>query len=159
MQTRRFTQLPGLALAVLLSLLVSSAAAESSKLVGTWNVTLRFPVCDAICTCPGGVPNIPIPALHQYQQHGGLLEVGSSVFRGPGVGSWERDGNHQFVARFKFFLFNPDFSRRGSEEVTNDIRLTGPDEFTATATFDLFDAAGNMTAQGCLINETATRFE
>ena len=141
MQTRRFTQLPGLALAVLLTLLVGMQQRQPSKLVGTWNVTLMFPDCTAICTCPGGMPNIPIPALHQYQQHGALLEVGSSVFRGPGVGSWERFGQHQFVARFKFFLFNPDFSRRGSEEVTNDIRLTGPDKFKATATFDLFDAA------------------
>jgi hypothetical protein len=160
MQTRRFTQLPGLALAVLLTLLVGSAAADNSKLAGTWNVTVRFPVCDAICTCPGGVPNIPIPGLHQYQQHGALLEIGSSVFRGPGVGSWERVGDKHFVARYKFFLFSPtNLSCIGSEEVTNDIRLTGPDAFEATATFDLFDAAGNMTAQGCLINGTATRFE
>jgi hypothetical protein len=97
--------------------------------------------------------------LHQYQQHGALLEIGGSVFRGPGVGSWERFGQHQFVARFKFFLFNPDFSRRGSEKVTSHLRLTGPDTFEATATFDLFDAAGALTAQGCLINGTATRFE
>ena len=160
MQTRRFTQLPGLALAVLLSLLVGSAAAQPSKLVGTWNVTLRFPVCDAVCTCPGGVPNIPIPALHLYQKHGALLEIGSSVFRGPGVGSWDHVGDKQFVARYKFFLFNPTtLSRTGSEEVTNDIRLTGPDAFEATATFDLFNTAGNMTAQGCIINETGKRFE
>jgi hypothetical protein len=97
--------------------------------------------------------------LHQYQPHGALLEIGTSVFRGPGVGSWERDGHHQFVARFKFFLFNPDFSRRGREEVTSHIRLTGPDTFEATATFDLFDTAGELTAPRCPINATATCFE
>ncbi len=66
MQTTRFTLLPGLALAVLLTMLVGSVGADDSKLEGTWNVTVRFPVCDAICTCPGGVPNIPIQGLHQY---------------------------------------------------------------------------------------------
>lgn len=161
MQTRRFTRLPGLALAVLLTLLVGSVGAEPSTLEGTWDAIGRFPesTCTAPCTCPGGVPNIPIPGLHQYQKGGALLETGGgSLFRGPGVGSWEPDGDHQFVARFKFFLFNPDGSRRGSQEVTNHIRLTGPDTFEATATFDLFDAAGDLTAQGCLINGTATRF-
>jgi hypothetical protein len=150
-----------LALAVLLTLLVGSAAAESRKLVGTWEVTVRFPEssCTAPCTCPGNTPNIPIQGLHQYQQHGALLDIGSSVFRGPGVGLWERFDHHQLVARYKFFLFNPDLSRRGSEEVTSHIRLTDPDSFEAMATFDLFDAAGNMTAQGCIINGTATRFE
>jgi hypothetical protein len=147
-------------LAILLPLLMGSAGADNSKLEGTWNVIVRFPVCDAICTCPGGVPNIPIQGLHQYQTHGALLELPSSGLRGPGVGSWERVGHKHFVARFKFFLFSPtNLSRIGSQEVTNDIRLTGPDAFEATATVDLFDAAGTMTAQGCIINGTATRFE
>jgi hypothetical protein len=129
---------------------------------GLADVTLRFPesTCTAPCSCPGNTPNLPIPALHQYQRHGALLEVsGGSPLRGPGVGAWEHFDRHEFVARFKFFLFNPDGSRRGSEEVTSHIRLTGPDEFTATASFDLFDTKGNIIAQGCVINETATRFE
>jgi hypothetical protein len=136
MQTRRFAQLPGLALAVLLTLLVGSTGAESSKLAGTWDVTVRFPAssCTAPCTCPGNTPNIPIQGLHQYQQHGALLDIPSTVFRGPGVGSWEPFGHHEFVARYKFFLFNPNFVRVGSEEVTSHIRLTGPDSFEATAT-------------------------
>ncbi len=133
---------------------------ERRRLAGTWNVTLKFPECSLACPCPGGVPNIPIPALHRYQREGSILEVpGGALFRGPGVGSWEHVGHHQFAARFKFFIFNPNGSRSGSEEVTNDIDLTGPDAFEANATFDLFDAAGNITGQGCVINETATRFE
>jgi hypothetical protein len=74
MRTRRFTRLPGLAFAVLLTLLVGQDLVfgddddkmESRKLEGTWNVTLQFPVCSTECPCPGGVPNIPIPALHMY---------------------------------------------------------------------------------------------
>ena len=76
------------------------------------------------------------------------------------MGSWACFGQHQFVARSKFFL-NPDFSRRGSEEVTSHILLPGPDEFEATGTFDLFDPAGGRTspAEGCPINADGTRFE
>src|SRR5436853_1999393 len=162
MQTTRFTWFPGLALAVLFTLLAGSAGADDRHLEGTWNVTLRFPVCSSQCPCPGGTPNIPIPGLHLYLEHGGYVDAsGGSLLRSSALGSWERTGDHQFEVRYKFFLFNADGSRRGSEEVTNHIHLTGPDTFEATATFDLFDAAGSMTspAEGCPLNETATRFE
>lgn len=47
--------------------------------------------------------------------------------------------------------------RTASEEVTSHIDLTGPNAFEATATFDLFDNAGNKTNDGqvCNIHETA----
>ena len=140
----------------------TAAAGQDGKgrLVGTWNVTLKFPTCSAACPCPGGVPNIPIPALQTFQQHGSILEVGGgSLLRGPGLGSWERAEDDRFAARFKFFLFNADGSRKGSEEITDEIELTGSDAFEANATFDLFDATGNVIGQGCAINESATRFE
>jgi hypothetical protein len=138
----------------------SGEGAQHSKLQGTWNVTLRFPVCSATCGCPGGVPNIPIPTLNTYLKDDTMLvALGGSLFSGPGHGSWERIDHNQFSARFKFFLFNPAGMLRGSEEVRKNILLTGPDTFEATSTFDVFDTAGNITAQGCIINETATRFE
>jgi hypothetical protein len=138
----------------------SGEGAHDRKLEGTWNVTLRFPVCSASCPCPGGVPNIPIPTLNTYLRDGTMLAaLGGSLFSGPGQGSWEHIDAHQFNARFKFFLFTPTGTLRGSEEVKKDILLTGPDTFEATSTFDVFDAAGNITAQACIINETATRFE
>jgi len=146
MQTRRFTHLPSLVLAVLCTLLVGSVAAEPRTIVGTWNITGMLPECTEACPCPGGRPNIPIHGMHQYQPHGALLEIGSSGIRGPGVGSWDYVGKHQFVAHYKFFIFNPDGSPRGSEEVTNHIRLTGPDEFEAAGTFDLFDPTGKRTS-------------
>jgi hypothetical protein len=130
------------------------------KLHGTWDVTLMFPACTPPCSCPGGVPNIPIPALHTYSSDGSILEAGGGLlFRGPGLGSWEYAGNRQFDSRFKFFVFKPDGTRAGSEVVTNHITLTGPDSFQANATFDFFDPVGHVVAQGCPINETATRFE
>ncbi len=138
----------------------SGAGAQDRKLQGTWNVTLRFPVCSASCPCPGGVPNIPIPTLNTYlKDHTMLVALGGSLFAGPGQGSWDHTDPIQFNARFKFFLFTPTGTLRGSEEVSKNILLTGPDTFEATSTFDVFDTAGNITAQGCTINETATRFE
>jgi len=169
MQTRRFTRLPGMTLAVMLTMLVGQGLVfghddgdrtEPRKLEGTWNVILNFPedTCKPECNCPPS--NIKIPTLNTFVKHGGMLWSGGSLVVGPGQGSWERLGHNHFIARFKFFIFNlTTGSRTGSEELTKDIRLTGPDTFEATTTFDLFDVAGNQTATGCLINETATRFE
>ena len=62
--------------------------AQDLKLQGVWNVTLRFPVCNAFCTCPGGVPNIPIPSLNTYLKDrsllvalGGSLSIPSTTWR------------------------------------------------------------------------------
>lgn len=166
MQTQRFTRLSGMALAVMLTLLVGSVRAGDSTLEGTWDVTLRFPAssCHNACNCPVGQPNIPLPTLNTFLKHGGMLWSGSALFVGPGQGEWERlghaHGHDHFMARFKFFTFDSSTLRRtGSEELTKDIRLTGPDTFEATTTYELFDTAGTMTAQGCIINETATRFK
>jgi len=163
MQTRRFTQLPGLALAVLLTLLVGSVGAQdSSALVGTWDVILRFPEssCNNACSCPGNTPDIPIPTLNTFLEHHGMLWSAGALVVGPGHGMWEYLGDNQFTARFKFFIFDLTTGfLTGNEAVTKDIRVTGPDTFEATSTYDLFDAAGNPTATGCIINETATRFQ
>jgi hypothetical protein len=130
---------------------------DHAKLVGTWNATLKFPDC-SVCPCPGNTPNIPIPALQTYFGDESILEVGGgSLFRGPGLGSWERVGLHEFAGHFKFFIFKPDGTRSGSEEVTSQINVTGRDTFESSATFDLFDAVGNKKATGCAINETGTR--
>lgn len=166
---KRFYAVAVLALAGALVLLVGQkpmsvqGASDDAdgKLHGTWNVTLKFPVCSASCPCPGGMPNIPIPALQTYQKGETMLEAGGgSLFRGPGTGSWERTDEDQFVAHFKFFVFKSDGSGgpAANEVVTSHITLTGPDSFDAAATFDLFTPSGMVVGQGCAINETATRF-
>ena len=162
MQTRRFTQLPSLALVILFTLLVGSVGADDRKLEGTWDVTLRFPAssCNNACNCPANTPNIPIPALNTFLKGGGMLWSGSALAVVTGQGGWERLGRNHYMARFKFSIFDPETGfRTGYEELTKDIRLTGSDTFEATTTYDLFDAADQLIATGCLINETATRFE
>ncbi len=156
----------GLSLALLLCLSGTYTGATArppssgQKLVGTWDVTLRFPVCDATCQCPGGVPNIPIPALHTYSSDGTMEEVsGGTLFRGDALGVWEHLRDQQYAARYKFFIFNAAAARTATEVVTSRIELQGRDAFAATATFDLFAADGTtVVSTGCPINITGTRF-
>jgi hypothetical protein len=165
MPARPFAYLRGLALAPLLTLLIGCAG----SIVGTWDHTVQFPAasCTAPCVCPGGTPNVPIQELRQYQRHGALLAIGSVAVRGLGVGSWTRVGPDQFEFRFKFFRFafriptlaDPaSLVRVGSGEVTGKIDLTGPNTYTSTATFDLFDVNAVPIVTGCPVNATATRF-
>jgi hypothetical protein len=163
---RRILTTAGLSLALLFCLSGTYTGATpqppstGQKLVGTWNVTLRFPVCDATCQCPGGVPNIPIPALHTYSSDGTMEEVsGGNLFRGDALGSWEHLRDQEYAARYKFFIFNSTGARTATEVVTSQIELQGRDAFAATATFDLFAADGvTPIPQSCIINMTATRF-
>ena len=196
MQTRLFTQLPSLVLAVMITMLgvvgcgddnnaqAQTTVSQAQAIVGTWDVALTFDNCATTtptptnrgCSCPP-TPGHTVPGLHMYLQNGSFLDAGGgSFFRGPAVGSWEHIGLHQsdlcnkvidhyeFEVRYKFYLFNNDatFSRRGYEEVTNCIHLTGPDTFKAEAVFHLFDANGVDEISpdaGCPIHGSATRFE
>jgi hypothetical protein len=168
-QTKLFTQLPGLALAVMLTLLVGQGlgfghddgdGAAPRKLEGTWHVTLKISRCDAECPCPPGVTtDTPIPTLNTFLRHGAFLRAGNSFLVGPGQGSWKHT-HHQAEARYTFLLFTPAGAPRGYEEVTKDIHLTGPDTFGATGTVDRFIDGNRVTPEeGCPISETATRFE
>jgi hypothetical protein len=68
-------------------------------------------------------------------------------------------GDNNYPARFKFLIFDLATGfRTGSEVVTKDIVVTGPDTFEATSTYDFFDGEGTLLASGCIINETGTRF-
>jgi hypothetical protein len=162
---RRILITAGLSLALLLCLsgTYTRATVQSpspgQKLVGTWDVTLRFPVCSATCQCPGGAPNIPIPALHTYSNDGTMEEVsGGTLFRSDALGSWEHVRDQEYSARYKFFVFNAAGMRILTEVVTSQIQLQGPDAFDATATFDLFAADGSPIPNTCQINITGTRF-
>jgi hypothetical protein len=163
MHPKGFTQLLGLGLAVLFTMLVGRVGADDSKLEGTWDVTLQFPeeTCNRPeCNCPANTPNIPIPALNTVLKGGGMLWSGSALAVVTGQGGWERLGHNHYMARFKFYIFNPETGfRMGYEELAKDIRVTGPETFEASTTYDLFDAADQLIGTGCLINETATRFE
>ena len=163
MQTTRFTQLSGMALAVMLTLLVGSVRADDRNLEGTWNVTLNFGRCEAFpcincCTCPPG-PIATIATLNTFLSTGAFLWASDRALVSSGQGSWRRTHHDHAEASYTFLLIT-DGSPLGYEEVTKDIHLTGPDRFDATGTFDLFIAGNRISPdEGCPFSETAIRFE
>ena len=165
---RRILTTAGLSLALLLCLSAAHPSASGQKpqshspgqkLVGTWEVTLRFPAGGG-CS-PGGVVNLTVPALHTYSSDGTMEEVGAgTLFRSDALGVWEHLRDQEYAARYKFFIFNPAGAHIRTEVVTSQIELQGRDAFTATATFDLFAADGTPIpeSQDCPLIITGTRF-
>ena len=162
---------PSLALLLCLSVVYAGAAGQKlqlpspgQKLVGTWDVTLRFPCGTQACPClPGVTSDTRLQALHTYSGDGTIEEVyGGSLllFRSDALGSWEYLRDQEYTARYKFFIFNPTTGERiFTEVVTSQINLQGKDAFEAAATFDRFEADGVTPVRtGCPINITGTRF-
>ncbi len=129
-------------------------------LVGSWDVTVTIRDCQT----GDPIPFIPIfPAMVTYNQGGTMQE---SDLGAPGLvhllghGVWEHQNGRRYSAAFRDLLFN-DRTFVGTNVVREAITLgPGGDTYTATATFELLDANGEVIpgAGGCG-TETATRFK
>ncbi len=134
-------------------------AKEHSKgrgLVGTWlvQVTIR--------NCQTGAPIASFPSLLTYARGGTLMSTTSSLspaLNYPGQGVWHYVGGQSYAASFMFFRFNPDGSFAGTQKITQDIEHDrDADVLNITATFEVFNATGNVVGTGC-VTATGTRFE
>lgn len=152
-----------LVLALTAAQLSASAQEESGKLssgngkiVGVWDVRVTRRDCQT-----GDSLGVNSPVMNMFNRGGTLLETsaGSPTRRGPGLGTWQYAGGQSYSAIFRFFRFNADGSFAGTRRVARTIELSqDANEFTATATDELFDANGNLFQAGCA-TETATRLE
>src|SRR5215207_11098417 len=141
----------------------ASAQGESGKLssgngkiVGVWDVRVTRRDCQT-----GAPLGVNPPVMNMFNGGGTLLETsaGLPTRRGPGLGTWQYAGAQSYSAVFRFFRFNADGSFAGTRRVARTIELSrDANEFTATATDELFDASGNLFQTGCA-TETATRLE
>lgn len=133
---------------------------EQSKLgngiVGTWlaQVTIR--------NCETGVPVASFPSLLTYNEGGTMINSTSSMRPAlgyPSQGVWHYVGGQQYAASFIFFRFNPDGSYAGTQKIVQEIEYDRhADQLNITATFEVFDVAGNVIGTGC-VTSTGVRFQ
>jgi hypothetical protein len=126
------------------------------RLTGVWNVSVT------LRDCVSGDPVKPaFPAMNQFGIDGSESEVGSGTppsGRYPSFGTWRYIGNHQFDSKFSFFLFNPDGSYAGTQDVTRTITLSNDaNQFSSQAEVSIYDPQHNLLKTGCA-TETAARF-
>ncbi len=128
-------------------------AGKARKIEGVWEsqVTLR--------NCQTGDPIRTFRAMNMYIRGGSLMVTDYTPLHGPGFGRWRYIGGRQYDSTFRFFLYNPDGTLAGLLRVKRNITLSREgDDFTGTASAELFDANDNLIANLCG-TETAKRVE
>ncbi len=129
---------------------------QSQSIEGTWR-TIVTPV-----NCQTGVPVAPaFQGLLSFHKGGTLSGTNTATAAvAPFFGVWQRgQGFHDYSFAFTNFRFDTSGVFIG----TQTVRLTAAlgasnNEFTATATGELFDTNGNLIATRCS-TVTGTRFE
>lgn len=136
----------------------SSDLLNGLSIEGVWQNTIT-PV-----DCQTGTPfGYTIPGLLTYHSDGTIAETGGGppgLSRSPGHGVWRRINSRDYKGSFAFLLFDPMGNFVGTEKLVQIIRLNHDGSaFTDTATFQLYDPAGNPVpgASGCA-HAAATRF-
>jgi len=98
-------------------------------------------------------------AILMFINGGGLTDINPDFLRTASLGAWLHLRGRNYTAVNRFFVFKADGSFAGTQETTRDIELSSSaDEYTATATFEFFDAADQLIRTGCATS-TATRLE
>ncbi|MEO6334788.1 MAG: hypothetical protein ABIO91_07370 [Pyrinomonadaceae bacterium] len=161
MHTRKnyFMAAAGLIITLSVSLLTafgqqSNKDDNGNTLIGVWQINVTA------VDCQTGATVRTFKSLNTFMQGGTTVEDSSvsSVLRGTSHGIWERSSGRDYISTFMFFRFNSDGSPNGTQRVRRNIVLgESSDEFTATATVQIYNVAGSLMATGCS-NEAGTRF-
>jgi hypothetical protein len=124
-------------------------------LQGVWDVTVTIRDAD-------GNPLRSFRAMNMYMLGGQFEEFGVGTppgQRGPGMGTWKREGSGRYGAMLEFFRFNVDGTFAGTQKVTRTIELNArEDSFTSTSTIQILDINGQLIQVG-YATETAKRFK
>ncbi len=155
MRNRLRIVIPGLLLAMLISMLAAQAIAaggngESSEistvgqeLDGTWLVTVN------LSDPPPGAPPT-FRTLVTFFPGGAMMETATNSppsSRGPGHGQWVRIGDRTFASTFMFFGFDPRGRFIGSTKVhSRTVLARSLRRFRAVSAVEIFDADDNLVA-------------
>ena len=140
----------------------STAAAESERasawtprLPGTWRVQVTTQDCTT------GVPLMAFPAKLTFVSGGTVTGTTAARLFQPGQrtpdhGVWSATGRRRFNAVTEaFILFDTAAAppapplKAGIQRITQDIEMTGHDEFNSDANVEFFDQAGNVVLHLC----------
>lgn len=120
---------------------------QAKRLEGTWFTQVTIRDCDT------GAPVREFPALNTFAQGGTLIDTTTAAgpaLRSPGHGVWDKTGGHRFRAYSLAFLFNPTNVWTGTQTISQDIQIgDNPDEFTSTASSQIFDTGMNLLNTFC----------
>ncbi len=123
------------------------SGAESKKLAGTWlmNITAT--------NCQTGVALGTFSSLYSFAEGGTLINVtngASPAVRSPGLGAWEKTGDHTFRAVSMALLFNAAGGWTGTQKITNTFEIpVDRDEVTGSVSVEIFNTSGSAVSTMC----------
>jgi hypothetical protein len=128
---------------------------EERGIEGVWDVSVTG------VSCATGAPIFTDPhgAILMFIEGGALTEIADRANRSTGLGTWRHLGGRSYTALEKWFEYTATGSFNGTTVITREIELSkDTDEYTATATTQVYNAMGQLINTGCA-TATATRFE
>jgi hypothetical protein len=164
MKTRHLKIISGMALAAVLTLVVTqiSLSAQSAQeqrgkeqqpLEGVWDISVT------VVSCATGAALFTGRVIHMFIDGGTMTEIADRSNRSAGLGTWRHLGGRSYTTHHKFIEYTATGSFNGTTVLTREIELSkNSDEFTATTTSEVFNAADQLISTGCGTS-TATRFE
>jgi hypothetical protein len=126
---------------------------EKQGIEGVWDISVTGR------SCATGAALFTGRVIHMFIDGGTLTEIADRANRSAGLGTWHHLGGRSYVAVHKWIEYTAAGGDNGTEVVTREIELSeNGDNFTARATSELFNAAGQLINTGCATS-TGTRFE
>jgi hypothetical protein len=131
------------------------ARTGTPTIVGVWQVTRQGVNCDD----PNQQLGPPFPAIMTFHRDGTVTGDTGSVGETNEYGSWQREpGTQNYSFRELGYSFDENGALSGSGVITANAHLTDANNFTYSATIQIFDADGNLIFTACG-RSTGTRFE
>ena len=148
-----------LAAAVFLAALGVAAAQDQQGqdqqvIVGVWDVSITG------VSCTTGAALATTQAIVMFNDGGTVTDLTVNSNVSTGVGIWRYLGGRSYSSVTKFIIysaFGPN-TFNGTETLTRQIEFKNANEYTATATGQVYDPAGNLTNTVCAV-ATAMRFK
>jgi hypothetical protein len=126
---------------------------QEHGLEGVWDITIT------VRSCATGMALFTGRVIHMFIDGGTMTEIADRANRSAGLGTWRHLSGRSYSAIHEWIEYTAAGGFNGTQVVTREIELSkNGDEFTATATGEAFDAAGQLISTGCATS-TATRFE
>jgi hypothetical protein len=164
MKTRFLNIIFGTALATILALAVTQipVLAQSGQeqrgkdhqpLEGVWDISVTVRSCSTGAALHTG------RAIQIFIDGGTMTEIADRSNRSAGLGTWRHVGGRSYNTHHEFIEYNAAGAFNGTTVLTREIELSeNADDFTATTTTEVYDAAGQLINTVCATS-TATRFE
>ena len=163
MKTRYLKIISGMALATTLALATQNSVLaqsgqeqrgkEQQPLEGVWDISIT------IRSCTTGAALATGRAIQIFIDGGTMTEIADRANRSAGLGTWRHLGGRNYATHHEFIEYSAAGSFNGTTVLTREIELSAnADDFTATTTTEVFNAAGQLINTVCATS-TATRFE